>query len=45
MVTYYTALGRMITKNENGTQVPMIIIEDTEYSLGLDELIIWGSLH
>lgn len=45
MVTYYTALGRMITKNENGAKVPIIIIEDTEYSLGVDELIIWGVLH
>ena len=45
MVTYYTALGRMITKNENGTKIPVIVIEDSEYQMSIDELIIWGSLH
>lgn len=45
MVTYYTALGRMITKEENGTQIPIIVIEDSEYQMSIDELIIWGSLH
>lgn len=45
MVTYYTSLGRMITKNENGAKIPIIIVEDTEYSLSIDELIIWGTLH
>lgn len=45
MVTYYTALGRMITKNENGTKIPIIVIEDSEYQMSIDELIIWGSLH
>ena len=45
MVTYYTALGRMITKIENGTKIPIIVIEDSEYQMNVDELIIWGSLH
>lgn len=45
MVTYYTALGRMITKDENGSKIPVIMIEDSEYQMSVDELIIWGSLH
>jgi len=45
MVTYYTALGRMVTKYENGTQIPIIVIEDCEYHMSIDELIIWGILH
>lgn len=45
MVTYYTALGRMITKYENGNKIPVIVIEDNEYQLSIDELIIWGTLH
>ena len=45
MVTYYTALGRMITKEENGTRIPIIMIEDTEYQVSIDELILWGTLH
>ena len=45
MLTYYTALGRMITKIENGTKIPIIVIEDSEYQMNVDELIIWGSLH
>jgi len=45
MVTYYTALGRMITKKNNGVHLPMIVIEDSEFELSVDELIIWGSLH
>lgn len=45
MVTYYTALGRMVTKNENETRVPIIMIEDSEYTMSVDELIIWGALH
>ena len=45
MVTYYTSLGRMITREENGTRVPIVLVEDTEYQMGVDELIIWGSLH
>ena len=45
MVTYYTALGRMITKEENGVRIPIIIIDDSEYLMSVDELIIWGSLH
>jgi len=45
MVTYYTALGRMITKEENGTKIPIVVIEETEFHMSIDELIIWGSLH
>jgi len=45
MVTYYTALGRMITKDDNGTKVPIIVIEDNEFHMSIDELIIWGALH
>ena len=45
MVTYYTALGRMVTKNENETRIPIIKIEDSEYTMSVDELIIWGALH
>ena len=45
MVTYYTALGRMVSKYENGCRIPSILIEDTEYDVSVDELIIWGSLH
>ena len=35
----------MITKIENGTKIPIIVIEDSEYQMNVDELIIWGSLH
>ena len=45
MVTYYTSLGRMITREENGIRIPIILVEDTEYQMSVDELIIWGSLH
>ena len=45
MVTYYTSLGRMVTKIENGTKIPIIVIEDSEYQMSIDELIIWVSLH
>lgn len=45
MITYYTSLGRMITKNENGARVPIIIVDEKEYQLNIDELIVWGSLH
>ena len=45
MVTYYTALGRLITRDENGTRMPIVIVNDKEYCLGVDELIIWSSLH
>ena len=45
MVTYYTALGRMITKTQNGAKVPIIMVEDGEYHMSVDELIIWGCLH
>lgn len=45
MVTYYTALGRMITRTENGTKIPIIMVDDMEYQMSVDELIIWGSLH
>ena len=45
MVTYYTALGRMITREENGARIPIIMVDDSEYQMTVDELIIWGSLH
>ena len=45
MITYYTAIGRMGTKYENGKRVPIIIVENKEYDLSMDELIMWGSLH
>lgn len=45
MVTYYTSLGRMITKEINGARVPIVIIDDSEYGMSVDELIIWGTLH
>ena len=45
MVTYYTALGRVITKAENGNKIPIIVIEDSEYQVSIDEFIIWKSLH
>ena len=45
MVTYYTALGRMVSKHEKGIKTPMIIIDDAEYSMDVDELIVWGCLH
>lgn len=44
MVTYYTALGRMMTKVYNGAKIPVIIVDDTEYHMSIDELIIWGAL-
>lgn len=44
MVTYYTALGRMTTKVYNGAKIPVIIVDDTEYHMSIDELIIWGAL-
>lgn len=45
MVTYYTALGRMLTKTQNGVRIPIIMIEENEYHMSVDELIIWGCLH
>ena len=45
MITYYTSLGRMVTKNYNGIKTPVIIVNDSEYELNIDEMIIWGSLH
>lgn len=45
MVTYYTALGRMMTREENGSRIPIIIVDGSEYMMNVDELIIWGSLH
>lgn len=45
MVTYYTALGRMLTKKKDGVQTPIIVIDDTEFEVSVDELILWGSLH
>lgn len=45
MVTYYTALGRLITKDERGVQIPVVIIDDREYHLNPEELMIWISLH
>lgn len=44
MVTYYTALGRMITKKNNGSQLLIIVSEDSEFELSADKLIIWRSL-
>lgn len=45
MVTYYTALGRLMTKLENGKQISVVLIEECEYHLSIDELLLWGSLH
>lgn len=45
MVTYLTALGRLITKEENGTQIPVVVIGSEEYHLDADELMVWSSLH
>lgn len=45
MVTYYTSIGRMVVKSENGNKVPMIITDSGEYGMSIDELMIWGSLH
>ena len=45
MVTYYTAIGRMIAKEDNGTKIPVIMVEDSEFMVTNDELIVWGSLH
>lgn len=45
MVTYYTALGRMITKTEEGHKIPLIIVDGNEFQMSVDELIAWGSLH
>ncbi len=45
MITYYTALGRLVTKAENETRIPVVIIDDSEHHMSIDELMIWGSLH
>ncbi len=45
MITYYTSIGRMVVKNENGNKVPMIITDSGEHGMSIDELMIWGSLH
>lgn len=45
MVTYLTALGRLITKENNGTQMPVVVIGSEEYYLDADELMVWSSLH
>lgn len=45
MVTYYTALGRLVTKEENGTRIPIVIIDNDEFHMSVDELLVWGSLH
>ena len=45
MVTYYTAIGKMNTKKENGARIPVIMVEASEFMMTIDELIVWGSLH
>ena len=45
MVTYYTALGRLALRTEEGKNVPIVIVSGQEYSLSIDELLIWVSLH
>ena len=45
MVTYYTALGRLATKEERGTKIPVVIIDDEEFHIGPDELMVWISIH
>ena len=45
MVTYYTALGRLVPKEENGTRIPIVIIDNDEFHMSVDELLVWGSLH
>ena len=45
MVTYYTAMGRLATKEERGTKIPVVIIDEEEFHIGADELMVWISLH
>lgn len=45
MVTYYTALGRLATREEKGTRIPIVIIDDKEFHLDADELMVWVSVH
>lgn len=45
MVTYFTALGRLITKEKSGTAIPVVIKDGREYQLNPDELMIWISVH
>lgn len=45
MVTYFTALGRLITKEKSGTVIPVVIKDGREYQLNPDELMIWISVH
>lgn len=45
MVTYYTALGRLVTKEKDGERIPVVIIDDEEFYISVEELFVWGSLH
>ena len=45
MVTYYTALGRMVTQWNGTARIPVVLIEGDEFHLSVDELLVWGSLH
>ena len=45
MVTYYAALGRLMTKEDRGAKIPIVIIDDEEFQVEPDELMIWVCLH
>lgn len=45
MITFYTAVGQYkVMKNENGDRYPVIILNDREYTPGIEEMIVWSSL-
>lgn len=45
MITFYTAVGRYeLHSGENGNRYPVVILNNKEYILDLQEMIIWSSL-
>ncbi len=44
-MTFYTAIGKYeFRKDKNGNKLPVIIVEEKEYTLDIWEMIVWSSL-
>lgn len=45
MITFYTAVGRYeLKKTLDGTQYPVVFVNDREHMLDIQEMILWSSL-
>ncbi|HML26934.1 MAG TPA: hypothetical protein PKC27_09635, partial [Methanomethylovorans sp.] len=45
MITFYTAVGRYeLRSGKNGNRHPVVILNHKEYTLDLQEMILWSSL-